>query len=224
MISKKNKLIFLMPPKTASTSLTNTLKKSGISFSLPNQIHTPLSIPLVHLKLDEIIKIYDVHNLSEYKILQVVRDPYQRFISAYFQLLKILYKVKNIKFKDYNLNQFTKHLYESKKSENFIDNFFGDTSFIQNKIMKNEGWGGTRLFDTQISWKNLDCEITYLKLEDISRDVSQISNFINLPINSFDFLNSTGRKNHLELIDEEMKIIIIELFYDDFKSFQYLIL
>jgi hypothetical protein len=220
MISKKDKLIFLMPPKTASTSLTNTLKKSGISFSFPNQITSPLS----HLKLNEIIKIYDVHNLSEYKILQIVRDPYQRFISAYFQLMKIIHNVENIKFKNYELNQFTKHLYESKKSENFITNFFGDTSFVDNKIKNNEGWGGTRLFDTQISWKNLDCEVTYFKLEDISRDVSPISNFINLPVNSFDFLNSTGNKNHSELIDEEMKGIINELFYDDFKSFQYLIL
>lgn len=209
-----------MPPKTASTSLTNTLKKSGISFSFPNQITSPLS----HLKLNEIIKIYDVHNLAEYKILQIVRDPYQRFISAYFQLMKIIHNVDNIKFKNYELNQFTKHLYESKKSENFIKNFFGDTSFVENKIKNNEGWGGTRLFDTQISWKNLDCEVTYFKLEDISRDVSPISNFINLPINSFDFLNSTGKKNHSELIDEEMKGIINELFYDDFKSFQYLIL
>jgi hypothetical protein len=220
MISKKDKLIFLMPPKTASTSLTNTLKKSGISFLFPNQVTSPLS----HLKLDEIIKIYDVHNLAEYKILQIVRDPYQRFISAYFQLMKIIHNVDNIKFKNYELNQFTKHLYESKKSENFITNFFGNTSFVENKIKNNEGWGGTRLFDTQISWKNLDCEITYFKLEDISRDVSSLSNLINLPINSFDFLNSTGKKNHLEMIDEEMKRIINELFYDDFKSFQYLIL
>ena len=209
-----------MPPKTASTSLTNTLKKSGISFLIPNQVTSPLS----HLKLDEIIKIYDVHNLAEYKILQVVRDPYQRFISAYFQLMKIIHNVDNIKFKNYELNQFTKHLYESKKSENFITNFFGNTSFVENKIKNNEGWGGTRLFDTQISWKNLDCEITYFKLEDISRDVSSLSNLINLPINSFDFLNSTGKKNYLEMIDEEMKRIINELFYDDFKSFQYLIL
>lgn len=213
-----------MPPKTASTSLSNTLRNSGITFSTPNKTHSPLSTPLAHLKLDEIIKIYDVHNLSEYKILQVVRDPYQRFVSAYFQLMQIIHKVPNIKFKDYKLNQFTKHLYESKKSENFITNFFGDTSFVENKIIKKEGWGGTRLFDTQISWKNLDCEITYLKLEDVSRDVSPISNFINLPIKSFDFLNSSGKKNHLELIDEEMKRIINELFYDDFKSFQYLIL
>lgn len=209
-----------MPPKTASTSLRNTLQKSGITFSFPAQRTSPLS----HLKLDEIIKIYDVHNLAEYKILQIVRDPYQRFMSGYFVLMKLIHDVDNIKFKNYELNQFAKHLYESKKSENFISNFFGDISFVENKIKNNEGWGGTRLFDTQTSWKNLDCEITYFKLEDISGDVSPISNFINLPINGFDFLNSTGNKNYLELIDEEMKKIINELFYDDFKSFQYLIL
>jgi mannose/fructose/N-acetylgalactosamine-specific phosphotransferase system component IIB len=218
MISKKDKFIILMPPKTASTSLSNTLRKTNISFSIPNEFISPLS----HLKLDEIVKIYNVEKLEEYKILQVVRNPYQRFISAYFQLMRITDNVENIKFKNYNLNKFTKHLYDSKKSENFLKNFYGDTSFVETQIKNNAGWGGSGLFDTQLSWKNIDCKVTYFKLENISNDISPISNFINLPINSLDLLNSTGNKNYLNLIDDEMKLIIKDLFDEDIKSFQYL--
>jgi hypothetical protein len=103
-----------------------------------------------------------------------------------------------------------------------LKNFYGDTSFVETQIKNNAGWGGSRLFDTQLSWKNIDCKVTYFKLENISNDISPISNFINLPINSLDLLNSTGNKNYLNLIDDEMKLIIKDLFDEDIKSFQYL--
>lgn len=209
-----------MPPKTASTSLTDALKKTNLTFSFPNQITSPMS----HLKLDEIIKIYDISDLEEYKVFQIVRNPYHRFVSSYFQLMRIVEKLGNIKFKNYDLNEFTNHLYDSKKSENFISSFYGDISFVESSIKNNIGWGGTRLFDTQLSWKNLECNVTYFKLEEICYDISPISNYLGLPINDLNTLNSSGNKKYLDLINEEMKLIIDELFYDDFKSFQYLIL
>jgi hypothetical protein len=73
MIDKDKRLIVLMPPKTASNSLKETMEKNGIKFSVPSQ---KISTPLIHLKLNEIIKNFEVNDLSEYKILQVTRDPY----------------------------------------------------------------------------------------------------------------------------------------------------
>jgi hypothetical protein len=84
-------------------------------------------------------------------------------------------------------------------------------------------WGGSRLYDTQLSWKNLDCDITYFKLEEVSKNIEPISDFLKIPLPKLDVVNSfSNGKNYSELIDDEIKLIIKEIFAEDFKSFQYL--
>jgi hypothetical protein len=220
MIDKNKKIIVLMPPKTASNSIKLTLKKQGVNFSNPTKKTTS---PLIHLKLNEIVDLFEIDNLQEYKIFQIVRNPYIRFVSSYFHQMRILNNVKTIKFINYDLNQFSKHLYDTIKSENFLKNFYGDTSFIEMSIKNGISWGGSRLYETQLSWKNLDCDITYFKLEEVSKNIEPISDFLKIPLPKLDFVNSfSNGKNYSELIDDEIKLIIEEIFAEDFKSFQYL--
>lgn len=219
MIDKDKKLIVLMPPKTASNSLKETIEKNGFQFSIPSQ---KISTPLIHLKLNEIIKIFEVNDLSEYKILQVTRDPYIRFVSAYFHLMRITHNGRLLKFSNYDFPTFTNHFYESIKTENFIKNFYGNTSFVDHCINNGISWGGSRLFDTQKSWGESEFNISYFKLESISKEISPINDFLSTEI----FLLSNINKSNLEhkyglMLTPKIKDIILEVFEEDFKFFNY---
>jgi hypothetical protein len=138
MISKEKKLISLMPPKTASNSIKQTLENNGVTFSIP--IGKKI-VPKIHLKLDEIVDLFDLDTLSNYKIFQIVRNPYHRFVSSYYHQMRTSAIRRNIKFVGYDLNQFTNHLYNSKKSDNFLEEFYGDkynSGFVKelNDILK----------------------------------------------------------------------------------------
>lgn len=208
-----------MPPKTASNAIRQTLENKGVNFSTP--VGKKL-IPVIHLKLDEIISFYDIESLDEYKIFQIVRNPYHRFMSSYYHQMRISPSAKGYKFTNYNLNEFANHLYKSKKSENFLEEFYGDTTFVYSHINNGLNWGGSRFFDTQTSWKNINCNIKYFKLEDIKNNASPVGEFLELPFSSLDKVNAGPKvTNYSDLIDSEIKEIIDELFNDDFVNFDY---
>jgi hypothetical protein len=218
MISKEKNLITLMPPKTASNSLKQTLQNNGVNFSVP--IGKKI-IPKIHLKLDEIVSFFDLDSLDGFKIFQIVRNPYHKFVSSYYHQMRVAAR-HNVKFIDYDLHQFINHLYKSKKSDNFLEEFYGDTTSVYENINSGKNWGGSRLFDTQTSWKNVDCDVKYFKLEDVKNDISPISEFLGLPLTFLDKVN-TGPKvaNYLDVIDLEIKELIDEMYNDDFISFGY---
>ena len=209
-----------MPPKTASNSIKQTLEKQGVNFSIPNKKTTS---PLIHLKLNEIVDLFEIDDLNEYKVFQIVRNPYKRFVSSYFHQMRILNNMRTVKFINYDLKQFSEHLYNTINSENFLENFYGDTSFVESSIRTGISWGGSRLYDTQLSWKNLDCNITYFKLEDVSVDIQPISDFLKIPLPKLEIVNIFSKgKNYSELINNKIKLIIEEIFEEDIKVFQYL--
>lgn len=208
-----------MPPKTASNSLKETMEKNGINFTNPSK---QISAPLIHLKLDEIIKTFEVNDLSEYKILQVTRDPYTRFVSSYFHLMRITHNVGLFKFSNYDFITFTHHLYESINSENFIKNFYGNTSFVDHCINNGISWGGSRLFDTQKSWSNTNSNVSYFKLEDISKEFSSINDFLSTEISSMSNINKSNLEDkYNSMLTPDIKNIILEIFEEDFKFFNY---
>ena len=220
MIDKDKKIIVLMPPKTASNSLKETMEKNGIKFTNPIK---KISTPLIHLKINEIIEIFEVNDLSEYKILQVTRDPYTRFVSSYFHLMRITHNVELMKFSNYDFDTFTQHFYESIKSENFIKNFYGSNSFVDRCISSGISWGGSRLFDTQKSWGESEFNISYFKLEDISKEISAVNNFLSTKIYSLSNINKSNLDyKYSSMLTPKIKDIILEVFEEDFKSFQYL--
>ena len=219
MIDKNNHLIVLMPPKTASNSLKETMEKNGIQFSVPSQ---KILTPLIHLKLNEIIKIFEVNDLSEYKILQVTRDPYTRFVSSYFHLMRITRNAGLMKFSNYDFPTFTNHFYESIKTENFIKNFYGSTSFVDHCINNGISWGGSRLFDTQKSWCDVESNVSYFKLEDVSKEISPINDFLSTKISSLSNINKSNLEHsYNSMITPKIKDIVLEVFEEDFKFFNY---
>jgi len=206
-----------MPPKTASNSIRVLLQDFEYVFS----INSKIVLPQIHLRLSEIINLYNVTDLSEYKIIQITRNPYYRYVSSFFHQNKIIPENYNPNFKNYNLTEFSKHLLDSKKSNNFIESFYGDTSFINNLIKSGESWGGSRLFDTQLSWNDVGANVEYFKLDNLSSDISELENFLGISLKKLPMINSRGLNNHMDLITPEIKDIILEVFEEDFKFFNY---
>jgi hypothetical protein len=217
MISKTHNLIVLMPPKTASNSIRTSLENQGVIFHKDNQ-----KLPQIHLKLSEITNRYDINNLDNYKIIQIVRNPYLRFVSSFFFQKKIIPNNYKVIFQNYNLEEFSTHLLKSKKTNNFLESFYGDTSFIYHQINNGISWGGSRFYETQTSWNDLEKKINYFKLEEISNNTNKIEELTNLPIGNLSHINSQNLKlDYTSLITSKTKNIIIELFEEDFDNFGY---
>jgi hypothetical protein len=221
MVSKEHKLIFLVPPKTASTSVFNTIGEYGIERDVvppsPGQ-------PTIHLKLSEIKRIFEIPSFEGYTIIQIVRNPYYRMVSSYYQQLRTMPKddYLDIEFRNMSFSQYVHHLYDAKNSDNFIRNFYGDNDFVETQISEGKTWGGLRFFDNQVDWNDLNENVNYFKLENISNDFSPVSNLIGIDIPQLNSINVNPTEvDYDELLTDDLKIIIRELFDKDFESFSY---
>ena len=218
MVSKDKQTIILMPPKTASNSVRVLLEQSGWTFCkepIPSQ-------PTIHLKLSELIESYGIDNPSDYKIIQITRNPYTRFVSSFYFQKKILPNNYNPIFKDYSISEFTHHLKESKKSSDFIKAFYGDVSFVINNIKNGINWGGSRLYDTQVSWNDLNQNVIYFKLEELINDITPLKQLLNLGSSNLPNINSQEIGiDYTSLLTPDVIQSIMDMFHADFKTLGY---
>jgi hypothetical protein len=222
MVSKTQKIIFLLPPATASNSLVKTLLENSFEYT-PDPKKYP--VEKIHLKLDEIMDRYDIDSLDGYKVIQVSRDPYDRTISGYYHQMRIFKNpdvIGNISISGHTFDDFLSHLNSTINSENFIEDFYGDSSFVNYAISSKTTWGGTRFYQTQTSWKNVECDYYKFKLEDLTNDISPLSNLINLPLTPLLPINVNPLPVDYEIHKTEQNNLIIEtIFADDFINFEY---
>jgi hypothetical protein len=219
LISSDKKIILLFPPKTASTSISNAFLRSNIKFDTSNKI---LDYPILHLKLSEMCEWHDLENIDDLKILQFTRNPYYRFISAYYQLSRISSNNPNLSFYGMNFKEFIKHFDESKSSENFIKNFFGSEYYYYENIRLKTHWSGTRMFEEQVSYNDMNKQIHYFKIEDTLNNMSLVSELIGAQINITNNLNKNPVNIDYDiLLDEECMKIIHRNFINDFEILGY---
>jgi hypothetical protein len=215
MVSKKSKLIFLMPPKTASQSLTESLLDSSIKFDEIN-----IQYPKIHLFLSELVEAHDIKNIGEYKIIQVTREPLDKFVSSYFHQLKIL-RNANSNFSLMDLNDFAWHLHDCLiDSDDFLNSFYGNLKFIKRLISQGKSWGGTRLYLNQHQWNDLSIPIHYFKLEELQDGLEAMSDLVGLYIPDLPTKNVGKNKKDVEITDS-VKKIVNHIFYDDYKILGY---
>lgn len=219
LISSDKKIILLFPPKTASTSISNAFLRSNIKFDTSNKI---LDYPIFHLKLSEMVEWHDLININDYKILQFTRNPYHRFVSSFYQLLRITSGNTNLSFYKMDFKEFVRHFDKSKSAENFTKYFFGDDSHYHENIRLKKNWSGVRMFDEQVSYNDLNETINYFKIEDTLNNMSLVSELIGSDISVVNNLN----KNPVEidydnLLDEESMEIIYRNFINDFEKLGY---
>lgn len=219
LFSSDKKFILLLPPKTASTSINDAFSRSNIKFNISNK---RLDYPILHLKLSEMCEWYDLENIDDLKILQFTRNPYYRFVSAYYQLSRISSNNPNLSFYGMNFKEFTKHFDSSKSSENFIKNFLGSEYYYYENIRLKTHWSGIRMFEEQVSYNDLNKKINYFKIEDTLNNMSLVSELVGSEINVIKNLN----KNPVEikydnLLDKECVEIIRRNFNNDFEFLGY---
>jgi len=220
MVSLDSKFIFLLPPKTGSTSFTQCLKNSEIRFSKPQK--NP-EYPEYHLTLSELLDLYNIkiEELSDYKIIQIIRNPYDRFISSYFHQIEIHNKYNSI---DELLNNLL--IYKSllpNKLNQFYMKFYGTIQYKFHSF-SNKNWGGARFWFEQNWWNDVDANVTYFKLEEISKDISQLSNFINFKLNQLDNLKPNLSKREIDYkiyYNSEIFEKVKKLYVNDVKLFDY---
>jgi hypothetical protein len=219
MISKEKKIILLLPPKTASTSIGDAFKKSKINFDQPTK---NVDYPIFHPKLSEICETHNIENLEEYKILQFTRNPYYRFVSSYYQLLRISPKNEKIAFNGLNFKEFVFHIDKCKLSKNFIKELFGDDTHYYENIRMKRSWSGVRMFDEQLAHNDMGCKIKYFKIEDLSINLELVSSFISTKIGPVYNLNKNRvNVNYDNLLDSEIKDVIYKNFISDFTVLGY---
>jgi hypothetical protein len=217
MISKKSKIIFLMPPKTASNSLTESLLDSSIKFE---EFGPSYRLPKIHLFLSEIVKLFNVQDIENYKVVQLVRDPYHRFASTYFHQIKLLPNKHHLK--RLNFNDFSIHFLNSLKKGDFLNNFFIGTQFMNKSILSGKSWGGARTYLQQTQWNDLGVDIKYIKLQD-GIDVSEeLTEHLGIYIPEMPLKNVNKNDiNYDDILTDEIMDIIYQVYYEDFIKLDY---
>jgi hypothetical protein len=214
MVSKENKLMFLYPPKTASSSLKNCLVNSKIRFNHFGEYHQPNT----HLFASELVDCFKIENIESYKIIQLFRDPFKRFVSGYYHFIPHLpnhYKAKSL-----NLNDFVSFYEECIISDDYIKCMYDDPEwpirFIKDKIH----FGFTRYFIPQLKWNDLSLNVRYFILEDISKDITVLSDYIGHELKELKFLNKNSNPSHkIELLNDNSIEIIGRLYKEDIQFF-----
>jgi hypothetical protein len=219
-ISKKNKLIFLLPPKTGSTSLQSCLVSSNI---LCDSIIEKPNHPTIHLLLSETLKAYNIKidELNQYKIIQVTRNPYDRFVSAVYHQ-NIITK-KNYTVSEY-LEELNKYLNLLPNNEDlYYEKFYGTILHKENNF-KNNHWGGLRFWFKQEWWNDIGADVNYFKLESITKNLEELSEFINIKLVNFPYIRpgDSNRNNKYEkYFDETTQINFEKLYNSDIEKFNY---
>lgn len=202
-----------MPPKTASQSFTECLLDSSIKFD-----ELQVSYPKIHLFLSELVDAHEIQDIEDYKIIQIVREPLERYVSSYFHQLKIIQNV-NTKINDMDLDDFTEHYYRCLMAGNFLKNFYGNTNFVKNSIQSGKSWAGSRLYLNQTQWNDLDMPIHYFKLEDLKDGLEAISDLIGVYLPDLPEKNTANKRDIQP--SEFVKHFVKLIFHSDYELLGY---
>lgn len=219
-ISKKHKLIFLSPPKTGSTSLSWCLISSKI---LVDSVINIQNHPTKHLLLSETLKAYDIKitELNQYKIIQITRNPYDRFVSAVYHQ-NINFK-KNYTVSEY-LEKLNKYFYLLPNNEDLFYEKFYEMSPHKVRELNYKERANSLFWFKQEWWNDVGVDVNYFKLESIKENLGELSEFINIKLPDFPHARpeESNRNNKYEkYFDETTRVDFEKLYISDLKKFNY---
>jgi hypothetical protein len=222
MISVKDKIILLLPPKTGSTSLRTCFTMSNVKFDVP--IIKP-DFPYYHLTLSELLLYHSIkiNEIKNYKIIQITRNPYDRFISAWKHHNRLT--KKNI-----SLDTIIKDLVENyhlllNNNDLFYVNFYGSINHKEAAFKKNN-WGGIRFWYAQSWWNDLDANVHHYKLEDLSKNTDHLSDLIGISLKQLPHMRqgNISYNDYSSCFTSNVKNFINEKYTEDIIKFEYSIL
>lgn len=216
MVSKEQKIIVLSPTKTASISLESCLLDMGVILS--DAVKLPPH-PTLHLTLSELCKMHNIlpYELIDYKIIQIVRNPYSRFVSAFKHQNRILktpitFRKLICQLLDY------KHLLPNNVNE-FYDSFYEKD--WSNKSFEFGNWGGIRFWYEQNWYNDLNSNVKFFKLEDLENDITPLGKYLNLNIKKFPTENRFITRDWESYYTDDTKEVVGKLYSKDLNLFNY---
>ncbi|WP_035805709.1 sulfotransferase family 2 domain-containing protein [Lunatimonas lonarensis] len=122
---------------------------------LPRPEFRQLPFPHYHLTLSELMYVHGLteKSLSSYRIVQVVRNPLNRFVSAWKHQERILGKTMALQALLEKLAMYKCLLPD--KWEEFYRNFYEDPQHREKSFARGN-WGGLRFYMDQVDWNDVN--------------------------------------------------------------------
>tara|TARA_R110000796_G_scaffold75286_1_gene168952 strand:- start:1545 stop:2285 length:741 start_codon:yes stop_codon:yes gene_type:complete len=241
MIFPDKKIIFLLPPKCGTSSFEKYVREN---ISLLNG-GVDLNYTKRHTYLSQEIKKVD-GDIQNFKIYQLCRNPIDRLVSSYYFIQKIIQgqklrtphkrnPLKNIRpkniFQNYTFEEILNIILPD------INSFLMSQEFIskmKNKnlnlpvlpvhmknpyaLVKSYAW----FYLPQTQWNNLNLDVTYIKLEDLAKDCTILSEIFqeNLP-NQFPHKNISNNTNSLDYFNKHTLNLVKNSYKEDYELCNY---
>ena len=220
MVLKNKKVIFLLPSKTGSTAFTKLLNENNIEYKNSGLFKHPF--------LSEVLKSQNIKDFYNYDIYQLCRNPIERMVSAYFFQRQIIQnKKKYDKFFKLNFNEFVELITNNTAllpdhTNRFCYNVFNDVDF--GKSTSPTGYG-VRFYLPQVKWNDTGMKVKYLKLENLTKDCSNLSSIletdIKLNLPKANITKKKTKKPYIEMYSKKSLNLLIDTYQEDFKILNY---
>ena len=220
MVLKNKKVIFLLPSKTGSTAFTKLLNENNIEYKNSGLFKHPF--------LSEVLKSQNIKDFYNYDIYQLCRNPIERMVSAYFFQRQIIQnKEKYDKFFKLNFNEFVELITNNTAllpdhTNRFCYNVFNDVDF--GKSTSPTGYG-VRFYLPQVKWNDTGMKVKYLKLENLTKDCSNLSSIletdIKLDLPKANITKKKTKKPYIEMYSKKSLNLLIDTYQEDFKILNY---
>ena len=204
MISHKHKFIFFHIPKTGGTSALKILHK------LCDESKLRIGHPKLRI-VDDNYHLVNNHNdiklkQVDYIVITIVRNPFQRVVSAFHYLKSRVSKYQNDlnfctrhELNRYNFSEFVKYKLNEASSYIHFKNIIGDY-ILEEDIGRIDFIG---------------------RFETLQQDFDIICDKIGIPRQQLPHKNKSKHKHYTEYYDDETKQIVAEKYAKDIEYFGY---
>ena len=207
MISHKHKIIFVPIPKNASSSIAFLINGGHSDYG--------------HSTAKNLMRKHGEYWDDYYKFC-VVRNPYDRVVSAYHHFKIIKHAKRNLKPR-----RMQNLLKQYSSFQDFVLNYLKDAELVQSRFMSGADISicPTVHFYPQIIWLlnsngKINDDIDIFKFEKLDEAVQKLTTEYDMP-NEFGHLGKGKRNHYSEYYTDELCEIIYEKYRKDFELLGY---
>ena len=217
MINHKDKFIFVKLSKSASSTITNTLKNFYFDRDFEKTGH------------HHILDLLNNENQSYFKFT-TVRNPYDRLVSRYFYAKSMPWRhnegerisrdqFTNLSFREFVLGGAEHTPMKTDWLDVDIDGNVNSRPHLK-KLLDRVGF-----FDNQIEWiQSCNGKVlidSVMKVENLQENFNSVCDKIGIPHQKLSRTNKTKHKHYTEYYDDETREIVAEKYAKDIEYFGY---